>query len=255
MTRFPDFRLDGRIALITGAARGIGRAAALAFAHAGADLALGFRDRDTGADLVAHIEAMGRRALALQMDLLKLDEVRAAVAAAAKHFGRIDILVNNVGIGPENAAENVVEPDFDLTMDVNVKGTFFVTQAVGRLMIAQKSGRIITMSSQAGRVVLKGESVYCMSKAAIDHMTRCLAIEWAEHGITVNGVAPTFIWTDATRPMLADPDFHARTLAHIPLGRIGDPEDVTGALLFLASPAASLITGETLLVDGGWAAL
>ena len=119
-------------------------------------------------------------------------------------------------------------------------------------MIAQKSGRIINISSQAGSVTLKGEAIYCMSKAAINHLTRCLAAEWAPHGITVNSVAPTFIWTDGTRPSLADPGFHAHVLGHIPLGRIGDPIDVAGTVVFLASPAASLITGANILVDGGW---
>ena len=119
-------------------------------------------------------------------------------------------------------------------------------------MIAQKSGRIINISSQAGSVTLKGEAIYCMSKAAINHLTRCLAAEWAPHGITVNSVAPTFIWTDGTRPSLADPSFHAHVLGHIPLGRIGDPIDVAGTVVFLASPAASLITGANILVDGGW---
>ncbi|TIY01320.1 MAG: SDR family oxidoreductase, partial [Mesorhizobium sp.] len=156
------------------------------------------------------------------------------------------VLVNNVGLGPENLAENVTEADFDLTVNVNLKGTFFTTQAVGRLMIAAKSGRIINISSQAGTVTLKGEAIYCMSKAAINHLTRCLAAEWAQHKITVNSVAPTFIWTDGTRPSLADPDFHAHVLGHIPLGRIGDPIDVAGTVVFLASPAASLITGANI---------
>jgi NAD(P)-dependent dehydrogenase (short-subunit alcohol dehydrogenase family) len=186
------------------------------------------------------------------MDLSDLATVRAAVARAHQALGRIDVLVNNVGLGPENLAENVNEEDFDLTVNINLKGTFFTTQAVGKLMMAQKSGRIINISSQAGSVVLKGEAIYCMTKAAINHLTRCLAVEWAPYGINVNSVAPTFIWTDGTRPSLADPDFHAHVLGHIPLGRIGDPIDVAGTVVFLASPAASLITGANIMVDGGW---
>ena len=165
------------------------------------------------------------------------------------------MLVNNVGIGPENLAEDVTEDDFDLTVDVNLKGTFFTTQAVGRLMIAQQGGRIVNMSSQAGSVVLHGESIYCMTKAAINHLTRCLASEWAPHGITVNSIAPTFIYTDGTAPALSDPDFKRKTLAQIPVGRIGDPKDVAAAVVFLASPASSLITGTNLLVDGGWSVI
>jgi NAD(P)-dependent dehydrogenase (short-subunit alcohol dehydrogenase family) len=248
----PKFGLDGKIVLVTGASRGIGRACALGCAGAGADVVVGIRKAADGEALVGEIEQLGRRALAVEMDLTDLATMRAAVAEAHKAFGRIDVLVNNVGLGPENLAENVTEADFDLTVDVNLKGTFFTSQTVGRLMIAQKSGRIINISSQAGSVTLKGEAIYCMSKAAINHLTRCLAAEWAPHGITVNSVAPTFIWTDGTRPSLADPSFHAHVLGHIPLGRIGDPIDVAGTVVFLASPAASLITGANILVDGGW---
>jgi len=252
---FPRFDLAGQTVLVTGAARGLGRAAALACAKAGADIALGLRDAKaaTATALVKEIAALGRRALPFQMDVAHLDQIESAIAAAEAAFGRIDVLVNNAGIGPENLAENVNEPDFDATLAVNLKGTFFAAQAAGRRMIARKSGRIINMSSQAGQVALKGEAIYCMTKAGIDHMTRCLAYEWAPHQVTVNAVAPTFIWTDGTRPSLSDENFLRETLAKIPLGRIGEPMDVAGAVVFLASPAASLITGTTLRVDGGWA--
>ena len=188
----------------------------------------------------------------VRLDLASLSHIDAAVASALAQFGRIDILVNNVGIAPGNLAEDVTEKDFDVTLAVNLKGTFFITQAVARTMIDRKAGRIINISSQAGTVTLRGEAIYCMTKAAINHLTRCLAAEWAAHGITVNTVAPTFIWTDATTPALSEPAFHDRTLAHIPLGRIGETKDVVGAVVFLASPASSLITGTNLLVDGGW---
>jgi len=248
----PKFDLEGKAVLVTGASRGIGRAIALACAGAGADLIVGVRKAADGEALQAEIEGLGRKAIAVQMDLADLTTVRAGVVAAHNAFGRIDVLVNNVGIGPENMIENVTEADFDHTVNINLKGTFFTTQAVGKLMIAQKSGRIINISSQAGSVVLPGEAVYCMTKAAINHLTRCLAVEWAPHGINVNSVAPTFIWTDGTRPSLEDPKFHAHVLKHIPLGRIGDPIDVAGTVVFLASPAASLITGANIMVDGGW---
>ena len=252
--QFPRFDLAGQTVLVTGAARGIGRACALACAQAGADIALGLRDAKaaTGKQLVAEIEALGRRALRLQMDVAKIEQIEPAVEAAEAAFGRIDVLVNNAGVGPENPAENVNEFDFDETLAVNLKGTFFCAQAVGKRMIRRKAGRIINMSSQAGSVALKGESIYCMTKAAIDHLTRCLAYEWAAYNVTVNAVAPTFIWTDGTRPSLANEEFHRQTLARIPMGRIGDPMDVAGAVIFFASPAASLITGVSLKVDGGW---
>jgi NAD(P)-dependent dehydrogenase (short-subunit alcohol dehydrogenase family) len=248
----PRFDLEGKTVLVTGASRGIGRACALACAGSGADVVVGVRELADGTALVAEIDGLDRRAAAVEMDLADLATVRSAVADAQAAFGRIDVLVNNVGVGPENLAENVTEEDFDLTVSINLKGTFFTTQTVGRLMIARKSGRIVNISSQAGTVTLKGEAIYCMTKAAINHLTRCLAAEWAQYNIAVNSVAPTFIWTDGTRPSLADPEFHARVLRHIPLGRIGDPIDVAGTVVFLASPAASLITGANILVDGGW---
>ncbi len=221
---FPDFSLEGQVALVTGAARGIGRACALALAGAGADL----------------------------MDMARPAEIRAGVENAAAWRGRLDVLVNNVGIGPPNRAEDVSEADFDLTVAVNLKGTFFASQAAARAMIPRRTGRIINMSSQAGFVALATESVYCMTKAAIAHLTKCLALEWAPHNINVNAVAPTFIRTPGTRKWLEDDEFRKSVVSRIPLGRIGEPSDVAGAVLFLASGAASLVTGTTLMVDGGW---
>ena len=251
---FPRFDLQGQIALVTGAARGIGHDCALALAHAGADVALGLRDAQTAQELASEIEAMGRRTLRLQMDVTRLDEIQEAVTSTVNHFGRLDILVNNAGLGPSNLAENVREEDFDLTLAVNLKGTFFTSQAAGRVMIEQKYGRIINLGSQAGLVALPTESIYCMTKAAITHLTRCLAVEWGQYNITVNAVAPTFINTPGTAEALEDDAFRADVLSRIALGRIGEPMEVASAVVFLASPAASLITGDTLLIDGGWTA-
>jgi NAD(P)-dependent dehydrogenase (short-subunit alcohol dehydrogenase family) len=253
--QFPRFDLDGRTALVTGASRGLGRAIALALANAGADVALGVRDPATAGDLVAEIESMGRRGLAVRMDVLDLGQITTAVDEVVERLGRLDILINNAGASPEAPAEDVIESNFDLTMGVNVKGVFFASQAAGRVMIRQGFGRIISLSSQAGFVALPTESVYCMSKAAVAHMTRCLAVEWGRHGITVNAVAPTFIRTPGTAAALADPVFEAEVLERIAgLHRIGEPVEVAGAVVFLASPAASLVTGHTLLIDGGWTA-
>jgi NAD(P)-dependent dehydrogenase (short-subunit alcohol dehydrogenase family) len=255
MEEFPRFDLQGRVALVTGAARGLGRAISAALAHAGADVALGLRDVSGGGEVARQVEAFGRRAFAVQMDVRHTAEVSRAVAETVGHFGRLDILVNNAGVGPENPAEQVREEDFDLTVAVNLKGTFFASQAAGRAMIRQGYGRIINLSSQAGYVALPGESVYCMTKAAIAHLTKCLAVEWGRYGITVNGVAPTFIATPGTADALGDAatrkDIEERIAG---LHRIGEPMEVAGAVVFLASPAASLITGETILVDGGWTA-
>lgn len=196
---------------------------------------------------------MGRESFSVAMDVLDLAQIRTAVDAVVDRFGRLDVLVNNAGLGPENLAEDVTEADYDLTFGVNVKGAFFASQAAGRVMMRQGGGRIVNISSQAGLVALPTESVYCMTKAALCHLTKCLALEWGKHSINVNAVAPTFIRTPGTEPALADPEFRAEVVAKIAaLHRIGEPGDVTGAVVFLASPAASLITGTTLVVDGGW---
>jgi NAD(P)-dependent dehydrogenase (short-subunit alcohol dehydrogenase family) len=255
MQGYPSFSLAGQTALVTGAARGLGRAISLALADAGADVALGLREPGTADDLVAAIQAMGRRSIAVPMDVRQLDQIESAVTAVADQFGRLDILVNNAGLGPSNLAEDVTEDDFDLTIDINVKGVFFASQAAGRIMIRQGYGRIINLSSQAGFIALPTESVYCLSKAAVAHLTKCLAVEWGQHGITVNALAPTFIRTDGTAEALADPAFAADVRERIAgLHRIGEPMDVAGGAVYLASPAASLVTGVTLLIDGGWTA-
>src|SRR4051812_25908786 len=255
MNSFPTFDLAGQVALVTASARGLGRAVALALANAGADVALGLRDIRADGGLPGLVEALGRRALPLQMDVMNRDQIFQAVDDAVAHFGSLDILVNNAGIAPENLAENVREEDFDRTLAVNLKGTFFASQAAGRVMIRQNGGRIVNISSQAGFIALPTESIYCMTKAAIVHLTKCLAVEWGKHNITVNAVAPTFIETPGTEACLSDPAFRADVIERIAaLHRIGRPNDVAGSVVFLASPAASLITGHTMVIDGGWTA-
>jgi NAD(P)-dependent dehydrogenase (short-subunit alcohol dehydrogenase family) len=244
--------LAGKVALVTACSKGIGEACALALARAGADLVLGLHDVRRGGGLVRRIERMGRKALPVQMDVSRMGEIRSAVREAVRRFGRIDVLVNNAGIGAPNPAEKVTEADFDATLAVNLKGTFFTAQEVGKVMIRQKAGRIVNIGSQAGFVALRTESVYCMTKAAISHLTRCLALEWARHGVAVNAVAPTFVETPGTRRWLDDAAFRATVVERIPLGRVGRPEEVAAPVVFLASERASMITGATLLVDGGW---
>ncbi len=255
MDSFPRLDLSGQVALVTGAARGLGRAISLALAQAGAEVALGLRDVQAHGGLIAEIEALGRRALPLQMDVTSLDEIQQAIALTVSQFGGLDVLVNNAGIAPGNLAENVNEQDFDRTLAVNLKGTFFASQAAARVMIPRQRGCIINLSSQAGFAALPSESVYCMTKAGIAHLTKCLAVEWGQHGIRVNAVAPTFIYTPGTESALADPQFRADVIERIAaLHRIGEPREVAEAVVFLASSAASLITGHTLLIDGGWTA-
>jgi NAD(P)-dependent dehydrogenase (short-subunit alcohol dehydrogenase family) len=255
MEGFPRFDLAGQVALVTGAARGLGRAISLALAQAGADVALGLHDVNTGHELAREIVSMGRRALPLQMDVTNRDQIVRAVDHTVAQFGRLDILVNNAGGGFNNLAEDVPEQEFDQTLALNLKGTFFASQAAGRVMIRQNHGHIVNMSSQAGFVALPTESVYCITKAGIAHLTKCLAVEWGKYNITVNAVAPTFIRTPGTEEALTDAAFRADVIERIAaLHRIGEPMDVAGAVVFLASPAASLITGHTILIDGGWTA-
>jgi len=250
------FDLTGRSALVTGAARGLGRAIALSLADAGADVALGLRDKSADQGLIKEIEAKGRRVLPLQMDVLNLTESRAAIDATIAAFGKLDILVNNAGGGvDERPVEDYAEDVYDFVLDINVKSTFFLTQYAGKHMLTRGQGAIVNMGSQAGAIALPGEAVYCLSKAAVSHMTKCFAVEWGKKNIRVNCVAPTFIETDGTADMLARPAFKAEVIERIAaLHRIGQPREVADAVVFLASDAASLITGQTLLIDGGWTA-
>jgi len=244
--------LEGKVALITGAAKGIGMACAIALAESGANIILGLKDKSKGEEVIEKIKKIGRDAYPIQMDISKLPEINSAITESIKHYHHIDILVNNAGIGFPNNAENATEKDFDETINVNIKGTFFTAQVVGREMIKQKSGKIINISSQAGFVALETESIYCLTKAAIAHLTKCLALEWAKYNITVNAVAPTFIRTPGTRNWLGNEEFYQSVIKRIPLGRVGDPCEVAAPVVFLASPQASLITGATLMIDGGW---
>jgi 2-deoxy-D-gluconate 3-dehydrogenase len=249
------FDLDGKIALITGAGRGIGRATALTLARAGADVALVARSEAELLSAAQAIEELGRRSVTFPADLSQTGRLPSLAAEIAATMNGIDILVNNAGTNIPQDSVDVTEEAWDAILNINLKSAFFMSQAVGKVMIAQgRGGRIINMSSQTGSVALAKRAAYCASKAGLNLVTKVLAMEWASHEILVNAVAPTFIETEMTKDFLNDPDFRKYALAKNLLKRFGRPDDIAGAVLYLASPIANMVTGHVLLVDAGWTA-
>jgi NAD(P)-dependent dehydrogenase (short-subunit alcohol dehydrogenase family) len=251
LTKTPSFRLDGKRALVTGGGRGIGLAAASALAQAGAEVTLLAR---THAEIDAAAQAIiarGDKAVPLQLDVTDLDAVRHAIAAAEP----FDVLVNNAGTNRPAALMEVKVEDFDTIFALNVRAAFFMAQAVARRLIeAKRPGSIINISSQMGHVGAARRTVYCASKHAMEGFTKAMAIELAPHNIRVNSLGPTFLETPMTRPFFENKAFRDEVLSKIKLGRLGQLEELTGAILFLASDASSLMTGSALVLDGGWTA-
>jgi NAD(P)-dependent dehydrogenase (short-subunit alcohol dehydrogenase family) len=248
----PTMRLDGKTAMVTGAGRGLGRACALALAQAGAEVALVSRTQSDLDRLAAEIRDAGGTAIPLVCDVTDTGAVERAVS----QLPGLDILVNNAGINFPEPFTEVSEDHFDRIMALNVRAVFMVSQAASRRMIADgRGGAIINMSSQMGHVGAPLRTVYCGSKHAVEGMTKAMAAELAPHRIRVNSIGPTFILTPMTRPFFENKEFHDDTLGRIPLGRLGEMQDIMGAVVFLASPAAALITGAALVIDGGWTAV
>lgn len=255
---FPSARVEGKVAIITGTGTGLGQAAALALASAGAKVVLTeLPGRTAAAEATARQarDDYGAETLVLPLDVQQRDQIDELVGGALANFGQIDILVNNAGVNIPKLAVDVTEEDWDRIMDINLKGLFFTTQAVGKEMIARGSGKIINIASQMGVVGYWKRAAYCSSKAGVVNLTRVLAFEWAQHGIRVNAVGPTFVETPLTRPMFEDQAFREDVMGRIPLGRLATPQDIAGAIVYLASPASDMVSGQTLLVDGGWTAV
>jgi NAD(P)-dependent dehydrogenase (short-subunit alcohol dehydrogenase family) len=252
--QLPDFQLKGQTAFVTGASKGIGYGLALALAGAGARVAIGARDAVALEELASEIRAMGGEVLVVPFDVREVWQIRAAEEQVRTHFGSLDIMVNNAGLGANHAAVDVTEADWDDMMAVNLRGLFFCCQAAGRAMLDQGYGRIINMSSQASVVGIRDHAVYCATKGGVNQLTRVLALEWSSQGVTVNAVAPTFIYTPGTAERLDQPEYLEGVLARIPARKVGTITDVAGAVIYLASPAAAMVTGTVLMVDGGWTA-
>ena len=258
MAATPSFRVDDQIAIVTGSGSGMGRAFAQALAGAGADVVITeLPGREAlAAETAALVQAQGRRALTLSLDVTQVASIRAMVEKVVTEWGQIDILINNAGMNIRKWAVDVTEQDWDTVVDTDLRGAFFCAQLVGKAMIQRgQGGRIISTASQVGLVGYTERVAYCAAKAGVINMTRVLAIEWARHGITVNAIAPTFVNTPLVAALLTSEETRQEVLSRIPLGRLAEPEDIVGAVLYLASPAAAMVTGHTLVIDGGWTAI
>jgi NAD(P)-dependent dehydrogenase (short-subunit alcohol dehydrogenase family) len=249
------FRIDGKVALVTGGARGLGRTMAVALAEAGADIALAGRSKDTcqeAADGIA--SATGRKARGFAADVTKIADVEQLAEDVEQEFGQIDILVNNAGINIRGPIQQLTEADWDAVIDTNLKGPFLCARAFGPRMVSRGWGRVINLGSVMGVIALPGRAPYAASKAGIINLTRVLALEWAGTGVTANAICPGAFGTDMNRPLMDDPVKYKEFVAQIPMGRWGELEELTGAVVFLASEASSYVTGTPLFVDGGWIA-
>jgi NAD(P)-dependent dehydrogenase (short-subunit alcohol dehydrogenase family) len=249
------FSLRGKSAIVTGASRGLGEAIALSLADAGADLVLASRDREKLEQVASTARAKGSKCLTVPMDVLNSKEVRSMVDSTLTEFGKIDILVNNAGINVVKPFVDLTEDEWDKVLDTNLKGYFLCSQAVGRKMIEKKSGCIINNASVFGRTGFMNIAPYVASKGGVVQLTKALAVEWARFNIRVNCIAPSYILTEmASKDIAANPKILEQNLKKIPMRRAGQPREVGDVVVFLASEAASFITGETLAIDGGWLA-
>jgi NAD(P)-dependent dehydrogenase (short-subunit alcohol dehydrogenase family) len=248
----PSFRLDGRVALVTGGSRGLGLGMGLALAHAGANLALAARSVDQLENAAGLVEAAGTQALILPTDVSDTVAVRAMVAKTAEHFGKIDILVNGAGINIRQPADTFTEADWERLMAVNIKSVFFACQEAARIMRKQGKGKIINLGSLTFEIAVPNIALYAISKGGMRQLTRALAVEWAADNINVNAIAPGRFWTAMTDAVFSNPDLYESAVGIIPQGRPGIPADLAGATVLLASDASDYITGETIVVDGGW---
>ena len=247
--------LEGKVAIVTGASRGIGRAVAINLAQSGADVVVNYSGSEGAAqETVEAVQALGRKAIKIKANVANADEVAAMVEEAHKEFGHIDILVNNAGITRDGLLMRMKDEDFDAVIDINLKGVYLVTKAVSKIMMKQRSGHIINMTSVVGVMGNAGQTNYAASKAGVIGFTKSCAKELASRGITVNAIAPGYMATNNTAQLRSDSDRSEAIIDRIPAGRWGTPDDMKGAVVFLASAASDYVNGFTLAVDGGWLA-
>lgn len=247
----PSFRVDNKVAIVTGAGRGIGRALAIGLAEAGADVALLARTTEDLQEVAGEIRKLGRKAYPIRADITKREDVESAVRTLIEEAGKIDILVNNAGMNIRSQALEVTDEEWETIMQTNLKSAFMMSQSVARIMKESGGGKIINISSVAGSVALRTGVVYGATKAALSHMTRVLSMEWAKYGIFVNAVGPWYFKTPLTENLLKDPQYIGEILDRTPMKRVGELEDLVGPVVFLASGASNYVTGQLLLVDGG----
>lgn len=249
------FRLDGKVALVTGGARGLGKTMATALAEAGATIALAGRSKDACQEAATAIaNATGRKALAFAADVTKIADVEQLANDVDRELGQIDILVNNAGINIRGPIQQLTEADWDAVVDTNLKGPFLCARTIGPRMVARGWGRVINLGSVLGVIALPGRAPYASSKAGIINLTRVLALEWAGTGVTANAICPGAFATEMNRSLLEDPVKYKEFVAQIPMGRWGELDELTGAVVYLASDASSYMTGTPLFIDGGWIA-
>jgi 2-dehydro-3-deoxy-D-gluconate 5-dehydrogenase len=248
----PSLRIDGQVALVTGGSRGLGLGIALALAHAGADIALAARTRDALERAAALVRRIGRRAYVIEADVSSVASIREMVAAAHREYGRLDVLVNAAGINIRRPSDTFTEGDWDTLMTVNLKSAFFAAQQAARVMRTQGHGRIINVGSLTFELAVPNVTLYAISKGGMRQMTRQLAVEWAKDGIAVNAIAPGRFWTEMTDAVFSVPELYDAAVSVVPMARPGIPSDLAGAVVLLASQAGSYITGQTIVIDGGW---
>jgi NAD(P)-dependent dehydrogenase (short-subunit alcohol dehydrogenase family) len=255
MKQIELFDLAGKAAIVTGGARGLGKSIALALSGAGADVVIADVLTSLAEDVVKEIEESGNRALSVKLDVTNANEVQEMVSKVMDHFGRIDVLINNAGIQCISAAEDFVLEDWNKVVSINLTGLFLCSQAVGRIMINQKKGKIINIASLFGTIGSPhGAIAYNSSKGGVINLTKSLAVEWGKYNINVNAIAPGIIETELTRKRLENKEYFDLWIDRTPLERIGKPGDLSGAIIYLSSEASDFVTGHTVMIDGGYSA-